>query len=236
MAGVEDGKALEVSVLDVSDPKSVVNIVTGRMREAIERIPPEFFVMEEDDLVKFTKLGEWSKTEKRLREAFWLEYTRAQESGRKMQATNVFQGVCSQEFFYAHVLEEKAKLALILRQPVSYDIANREMLSFSTEKLRDAISLAHHEFRKKPDPKWFDVLLRAHQMIDQRVNGAIIQRVQQHNINENRTPKPEQKVDMESIDHELQALRSRLDEIGSPLSMNAEDAVVVSESDKDGRS
>jgi hypothetical protein len=173
----------EITVFDHDNPRSLINIVPERVSERIKEIPPELFQLEPKELEKLTPKKEFTLTDSRLRTAFWIEYGRSQEVMKNMRMDNVYGGICTAPYFYQTVLLDKVRLAYILQPPTNYNIAMEEALHLGVDRLREILDLPIIDENGKPNPKVADVILKTVQMLDMRVKGAIIQRIEQKNLN-----------------------------------------------------
>lgn len=180
--------AQESSTLDLSNPRSVVNLVPERVSRAIQDAAstnPEIFNIDEKDLYKLLKDSNHqpSPTDNRLRLKFWMEYERVQErSEKQMNISNVTAGVCSRELFYDRYLANPHKVAWLLTPPTGYAVKAEEALEFGIEQLRDILDLPH-VVGGRVDTKLGELKAKIVAMLDIRVKGAIVQRSMNLNVN-----------------------------------------------------
>jgi hypothetical protein len=172
-----------IPLKDTTNPRSVISLVSPKFQEAILNIPEEYFGIDATEYEKTIGAGDTlTQTDKRLRMAFWLEYDRAQARGIGMEMKRVLGGACSEDYFY-RVLRNPKKVAYILIQPVSYELACKDLLDRSVMLLGQILDQITHS--SKPDPKMYDVAIKIYNILDTRVNGAVVQRVEQKNLNVN---------------------------------------------------
>lgn len=198
------------SVSDSDNPRSIINLVPGAVREAIDSLGSDLLGMTEKELEALTPHGSWTVTDRRLRTAFWIEYGRAQDLGQHMNIGNVFNGVCSKPYFYSSVLKNKPRLAYLLLAPQDYRVAMEEALGFGVDRLREILEMPIFDENSKPNPKVADVILKAVQMLDQRVKGAVVQKNLNVNVgSDGKSPndaKDAQPQTMEEIERRLAEL------------------------------
>lgn len=213
----------DVNIVDKTDPRSLLNIVPPVVAQAIERIPDDLFKKTEEELREMMPLKRFTSVDRRLRTSFWREYNQAQDQKRMMNITNIFAGICSRTHFYGNALEEKVRLAYLLLPPLEYQIAMEESLLYSIEQLREAIEVAFDEFKKSKNPKMLDVIVKVTQMYDTRVKGAVIQKVEQKNLNVNMDAPSDQDAppaNIEDIDRKIEELHKRKRSL--PITVDAE--------------
>jgi hypothetical protein len=194
-----------------SDPRSLVNIVSDRLKEAILAIPEDIQAMPLEDLVKLTSKGEWSDTDLRLRDAFWREYDTAQSAYRNIRNENVYQGITASQNFY-RLINDKVRLSFIVRPPTEY-VAEANLLHTRLFERMLEISKMSPMENGKLNTKVAETQFKLFQYIDQRKHGAIIQRVEQKNLNVNveasKPPTQEIPQNMDEIDRRLMELEQR---------------------------
>lgn len=207
---------LPVSLLDKANTRSVVNIVPGRVRTAIEEAYfecEELFKMDERDLFKHLRSLEKtpSPTDNRLRLKFWVEYDRVQASGEaKMNMTAVLASVCHQEYFFGKYLGQPHKVAWLLCPPTGYMVKAEEALEFGLEQLRDILEQPHI-VAGKVDTKLGELKAKIVGMLDTRVKGAPIQKNLNLNVSTSNeaVAKAAAAETMETLDRRLKELQNR---------------------------
>lgn len=211
-------KTYEVVLLDRSDKKSVVNLVPPEVSRNIEEMAfehPEYLEVDERVLQKMLRekgctLG---ATENRLRISFWQEYNRAQDFGVKMKMVNVYAGVCSKIYFMQKIVEKREKLAWLLVPPVAYTNAMEEALMFGLEKIRDVLDVKMYDAKGALIMKHAELVLRTVQWLDQRVKGAIVQKVDTRSLvmhgNMNNRPTNSEPLTMEAVQKQLAGLEAK---------------------------
>ncbi len=178
----EDGDPdFEISVQDVSDPRSIINLVTLDLARAIGNIPTDLLAMSEEMLKQEFKARDYkpSITENRLRHAFWREYNIVQATRRKtIRMGQVLAGCCHANFFRKHIMSDPHKLAWILCPPSEYMKSLEEALMFGIDQLRDILEMPLTDPMGIVDSKLAATKLEIVRMIDMRVKGAVIQKTQ----------------------------------------------------------
>ncbi len=233
-SGSGESTELETSILDRANPRAVINLVPPAVQRAIENVPQDFFSLTEVELEKESPQGKWTIADRRMRTSFWLEYTRSQDTGHAMSMSLVYGGICSRNYFYESFLTNKARMAYLLSQPADYKIAVEEALTCSVDKVREILEMPLYDpVTGRPDTKVAEAILKAFKMLDDRVKGAVVQRVEQKNLNVNyeagkkpgATPET-----MDDLDKKLADMRARAGQ-----SLNALPAeFTVQETEQDG--
>lgn len=192
-------------VFDGDNPFSLLELCPPAVKAAIERLDPKYYKMSELELRRFAKP---SAEIARLRMSFWDEYLRASEDKRNMDVRAITRGVCSHNYFYEVVLANENWLGYITIPPSDYQLAIREMLELSWDRIREVLLLpitekvpmktsVYNEEKKryetfceiveKPNTKLIGEIRQITNMLDLRIKGAVLQRMQieQRNLNIN---------------------------------------------------
>lgn len=206
----------DIAVSDLDNPRSVINLVSPVVREAMKRVPEEFLSLNDKELENLSPQKAFTVTDRRLRTAFWIEYGRAQDSMSSMNMAGIYGGICSRPYFYTNIMQDKVRLAYLLTPPQDYKVAMEEALSYGVDKIREILEMPLYDQNTgRPDPKIADVILKAVALIDQRVKGAVVQRHQVHQLNQNvGAPKAQapggEAQTMAEIDRKLAELEDKL--------------------------
>lgn len=235
---------LESSVLDWDNPRSVINLVPHEIQNYIAKIPGELLLLDESQLRQRSKAqystnsGRLNETDHRLRISFWVEYNAAQANRRNMRMNNVYGGVCSRQLFYAEVLPKVERLAWILCAPTDYLKGLMELQNLGLSELRKILETPIVRKNSKGQEVMSGSVMTAKieimKMIDQRLNGAVIQK-QMHVHAHGKIATPPQgarpPADMAELDArlaELEGLAKSLPSTELKLSEQVSEAEIVS--------
>lgn len=197
-----------ITIKDFSDPNSLASKTKncGKLHDALMTMPDEMLLMAETDYYKKFKPDEVLS---RLKYSFWDEYARALDNDRFMSVQNIVRGVCYSDYFVDRICTNYEKLGWIILPPKDYVLGMRSLLELGTSRLKDILEcdfVTHHKKWNKDKQrydKWTTVnaavmkeVRATVEYIDQRVKGAIVQRlaIEQKtsstnlNINQNSTP------------------------------------------------
>lgn len=197
------------SLNDPEDPTSLESFVPPKVAAAIRRFSNDLLRMTEADLRRELKPDDMLC---RLRLAFWDEYQRAHNLGEKMVTKHIVSGVCSEDYFYKWILTDQLKMRWVCQVPKDYYLSMREMLDRGLDRLRDILELDFMEIKyvkvgkdqyqrqSVVNTKILSEIRAAVQMLDNRVKGAVMQKVaiQQQSLNYN--------INHEANDEDLGAL------------------------------
>lgn len=189
----------DIALLDLSDPQSVVNKVPEKLAEAILALPKKYFKMSERQLRSACNPNEIVA---RMRLTFWDEYYRVAGKKNPMVVSNITRGVCFRDYFYEDILTDEKWFAYVCTPPKDYVISMREMLDLGLDELREVIELPNVKRRvvrikNAATGEFEDVVVEEYntrvisqkitivKMLDERVKGSTVQRVQidQRNLN-----------------------------------------------------
>lgn len=198
-AGVRETTMYAVDLFDRTNKKSVINLLPDSLQAKVfahSRERPDLFKMNEKELRTQTKP---TPTECRLRLAFWNEFNEALAGNSSMVMSNIFTGICSQQYFDSRITNEANCMAWLLCPPANYIVALEEMLMQSQMRLREILD---------EDPvvdgevnfKLAELQLKIHQTVENRLRGSTVQRTQlmgeirttNMNVNANLAVTPEQ--------------------------------------------
>lgn len=195
-----------ITIKDFSDPNSLASKTKncGKLHDSLMAIPDNILLMAETDYYKKFKPDEILS---RLKYSFWDEYARALDGDRFMSVQNIVRGVCYSDYFTDRICNDLEKLGWIILPPKDYVLGMRSLLELGTSRLRDILDTDFVIKTKKwnKDTKRYDRTTTVNaavmkeiratvEYIDQRVKGAIVQRlaIEQKstnlNLNQNVTP------------------------------------------------
>lgn len=114
----------------------------------------------------------------RLRLRFWDEYARAQDRSQLLRKDEVCRGVCSSDFFNRMVETDPLMIAWMILPPSNYVSTMEELLYRGLDRMREVLDLPFLDRKTgKPDTKLISEVVKIVHLLDQRVKGAIIQKV-----------------------------------------------------------
>jgi hypothetical protein len=171
----------------------VVNLagefIASRMAESAAK-RPDLFGLDERSLFKLLRQegAAPTPTDNCLRLRFWEEYERCHATAgtsKGIQDVRVYAGVCTRQFFYDRYLVNPIKVAWMLTPPTSYVTHATEALNFGLQLMREYLEIDARSPDGKINVKLMELQAKITAMLDQRVKGAVVQRVEQKNMNLN---------------------------------------------------
>jgi hypothetical protein len=169
----------DVDLMDATHPSSLVNKLPSFISNSIRVIPDSILSLDEE-LLK--KEGRCDIVESRLRQSFWLEYDRACMRGGKMNVSAIYSGVCSRKHFHS-ILSNTFKVAYVIRPPINYKVALHELLTIGIEQMRQILITPHIDEDGKFNSSHANQKLKIMETVFERALGAVVQRVEQKNLN-----------------------------------------------------
>jgi hypothetical protein len=166
-----------IVIFDRKNPRSLINIVWEELRDSMLALEANHQDLLQLTERKLEKLLEPDPTESRLRLRFWDEYSRAQEKGKRMLLAEVCRGVCSGDFWEKNILRDLKRVAYIINPPTNYIVTMEELLYKGLDRVREVLDLPIKDAKGRPDARLISEMVKIVQMLDQRVKGAIIQKV-----------------------------------------------------------
>jgi hypothetical protein len=150
-----------------------------------------------------------TKTDKHLRVSFWEEVRRAEEEGVSLIQTNIFRGICSENYWIKLVKEKPHKLAYIMCPLRSYEVENRLLHNTGQQRMFEILSVSPVKADGKLDKGLADLQLKVYKFLDDKRFGQAVQRVQKHSTSS--TGEPESVDDLEK---KLEDLKNKQDHNG----------------------
>ena len=147
----------------------------------------------------------------RIRISLWQEFESAVSNNRVMRVRQIWAGICTEESFYK-LVSNPPRLAFILIAPTDYVVTLKEAHEAGLEKIREIFSAKIIDEEGNLNVKAADVVIKAFALMDARLKGAVVQRVDQRVLTANLTPSKIAPVpdDMDNIELELQKARAAL--------------------------
>jgi len=212
------------------DEEKNLSVYSDRVKEAIEVIPQELYLLSENQLI-----GRVKPTLKmyEIKRKFWEELLVAQERGKRMRNWRVYDNCCSKEYFYRDIISNPAKMAWITSPLDSYEDKSKAALDMVTQRYEDLISMDINTTKKrKVDGEWEEyqevcpkkalVLLQVIKNLEDRIKGTAVQR--QININTNEpSKKTKGELDMDAVNSRLIELEEQLNETNGQEGIRGED-------------
>jgi hypothetical protein len=152
------------------NPRSVINLVSNKVAEACRNISPRWLQLQDNELRKHANV---QMTDDMIRQAFWAEYFDACDANRPMRMAAVYGQIVSKQTFYEIYVDNPAKLAWILRPPKNYTYRMTSLLELGLTRLEDILNM---DITKK-DTKLIAEIVKVVALLDNRVKGAVQQRV-----------------------------------------------------------
>lgn len=223
-----------IEMFDAHNPRALINIlpdhIKAMLNKAVEKAP---HLLEMDEW-SLKKLLQPNPTLNRLRVSFWNEYMRSQDTNKKMYMPHVYAGVCSHESFVTY-LESAESFAWILCPPASYSNAVEEALLTGIMELRDVLSLPHRDASGKVDVKLIAQKTKIVEMLDMRVKGAIVQKIETKSLNLHGSVKdaravPQGLQSLEDVNKRLEELKQKSESLkntslGAPIEVEGKTVV-----------
>jgi hypothetical protein len=170
-----DLKSNEIAIKEFNNPRSVAYMVPKAIKALIEELDPWMLGCSERELRTKLKPDELDET---LRLAFWDEYTVAVDAKRPMNMTNVYIRLCSKEMFYKKFITVPLRLAYMLRPPMDYTYKMRDLLEIGHRRMREVLELPILNKQGNPDAKLIAEMVKIVALVENRVRGAVVQKVQ----------------------------------------------------------
>lgn len=118
-----------------------------------------------------------TSTLNKLRLAFWYQYELCCAKRQRMNPLKVYAGICVKEYFWLQACTPM-KLAWILTPVNTYETSLEEALEFAIGQIRKMIAAPLFRKDGSLDSAAANIVLQIYKTLDQRVHGAITQKVE----------------------------------------------------------
>lgn len=172
----------EVVLLDPLNERSLVNIVPDAVKDAIINIAtnyPEFLDASEHELKRELQPDD---ADDGIRVSFWYEFVRAQDRGTRMRIGEVFSHFISDRHFYQTYLPNPRKVAWMICRPANYMMSLEAALNNGKDVLTKIMKMNIFDDQGNIKTKEAGLFLKAYEMLDNRVRGSVIQRIEQKTL------------------------------------------------------
>lgn len=208
-----------VDVWNRMDESSLFNTVSAKIQSrlvAASQERPDLFGVDESSLKKKLQIEGHtiSKTDERIRVAFWAEFFRCKDSATPFRMENLFLRRAFSDSYFYNFLKEPHKVAFLVQMPSDIDLVQKEAWIFGLEQMRDVLSIPHVYYDRdgnitKVDTKQIEQKIKIFSLLDNRLNGAYVQRIEQKSMNLNMTAS-EKNVDRALSDMSMDEIQKRL--------------------------
>lgn len=181
---------LDYSVFAIDNPNSLYNLIeSDRFRGAMEHARakrPRLFFAGEKEIKKEAKPTGCAK---KFRLALWEEYNNAVDAGKKIRLRAVSRQIVTTEWLTEHLYQDPALMVFICTMPQSYTYALRDILDTGLREMAAIMELplfyTNANGKKTVNTSVVNAKIKCFQLIDERVKGAVVQRMQieQRNLN-----------------------------------------------------
>jgi hypothetical protein len=187
-------------------PETVVPLI----KKLMEKCPRK--MLKPDVLLR--KHCKPDERDERLRLTFWDEYNAATAQGKRMSLKNVIHKVCPIEVWNGYYRRNLEKVLWIITAPRDYNLSLRHIHAKGMMRLEQIMNLPIKDKEGEVDHRSVALILKTFQLVDLRVKGAILQKVQiqQQNLNMEVSSEQMQNLSQMSME-ELDAMERKLDKM-----------------------
>jgi hypothetical protein len=170
-----DSERREIIFWDLDNPKSVVNLLSERLKKHAMDLPPHLLSQSAEYLKKEHKLD---YIDDQLRIAFWDEFFLTVDNDYKeMRMSAIYARVCSRDAFYA-ICDNPNRFAYMLHPPEDYILQMRALLAIGLERFKEILKLPVLKPNGQVDTKLIAELTKIVAIVDNRVKGAVTQKIE----------------------------------------------------------
>ena len=185
-----DEAQIEKVFFDTENPNSLICRVWPDLVpyiRAVADVYAGYFLANENKVKAFCNPDE---RDHRVRLRFWDEYYQACAQDRQMRESNITHGVVMPDTWRQVYLTNRRKLLWVFSQPVNYTTSMRCLLEKGLSRLHEIMDMplmVRRNGKLEPDVRMITQVLKAFQLVDLRVKGSVVQKMQidQRSVNVN---------------------------------------------------
>lgn len=195
-------------------PDSVLNVIPKELGELALALPDELFKLSENVLEKSAQV---TRQDQRIRIQFWEEYERAHKVADQIDFGNVIAGTGLPTWgvYWEKLKSNQQLLAWLMQPPAHYRLQMKEAHQLGLKRLVDILDLPLMKKDAKgnevPDTAVALLILQAFKLVDQRLHGAVTQKIVQAHIHETKPEGEPAATNMAEVDRKLEALKKELE-------------------------
>lgn len=198
------------ALVDSREGKSIFNMSSPAVREAMLKLPPRYLEMSEAELKALAKPTQldWS-----IRVSFWREFEKACQFNRNaIRCQDVFGGICSEHYWYGKLLKNPKKVAWLTRPIQTYAKHIESILVQGLRRLEELIQMDVSDGKGGLDPRKGALLLEAVREVANRSKGMAVQKTENKTLRVSArapTPAAAQEPSLEELRKRYQELESQ---------------------------
>lgn len=175
----------ETDRFGLDNPRSLVNLVPDKVRSYIlEALKSDPYYFNQPENLLYTRLKKESRkpddTDEMIRQKFWLEYDRVHTFGlKRMHMANVTVGVVPADYFYHWYLRDAKRIAWMLCPPKNVISGYNALFVIGYRRMAEILDREVVNEEGHFDQKLAQLQFNIFQAIDQRLNGTIVQKIEQ---------------------------------------------------------
>lgn len=186
---------------DRDNPDAVISICPEEMEPMIAAALEKYGHWYSYDEKQIRQKAEVDDRDERLRLAFWDEYSSATAQRRRMVMRNIVTVLVSASVWYNFYAKRLDKVAWMIYPPRNYSQALKNILDKGLDRLHEIMMLPILKPNGTPDVQTISQIIKVFQLVDARVKGAVVQRlqIQQQSVNLNADVTTQQLGDIASM-------------------------------------
>lgn len=239
-----DAEVLEEGGFSFDVDRHFLKLMPRFVQDRITAVPHFWWDFSEAEIVERT----WPEhkcpddTAARLRIALWDEYDRCFRF--KLTAIDLekcLRGICTIGYFRSRMLGDSGKVVFLCTPPPVYENTVRVLHQKGLSELEKILQLPVFLPDGTADAKIADVKRRIYESLDMRLKGAVVQRIDQRNMNINidgdpsmmsgAPTKPDEMLSMDELESELKKLEATSARLSVPGGGRAVEVVDAQEED-----
>lgn len=216
LATQNDPVVSDTEFFQKENPRSLYNLCPKRLRSAMDRIPEPYYKLSEEEIdEKIDAKANWKKvrpTLNCLRFRLWEQYNIVivkEAAGISME--KICEGICPVNYLSGSILRNPLLTAWLIFPPKSYEEAAKEALMLGVGQLRKILTFPIWDDKGNPNLKTAKLQLDVIKVLDARLKGAPVQRVEKKNLNVSGSMKDiknlSENENMKELEAQLKTLR-----------------------------
>ena len=239
-----DEEVLEEGGFTFDVDRHFLKLLPRFVQDRVSSIPHHWWDFSEAEIIQKTWPEHLSpdETAARLRISLWDEYDRCfRFKLTSIDLAKCLRGICTIGYFRSRMLADSGKVVFLCTPPPVYENTVRVLHQKGLSELEKILQLPVFLPDGTADAKIADVKRRIYESLDMRIKGAVVQRIDQRNMNINIegdpsmmsgvVAKPDEMLSMDELESELKKLEATSARLSVPGGARAAEVVVAQEED-----
>jgi hypothetical protein len=151
----------------------------SRLRQRFDELSDEIsYVRNDYDFDLLLRDHKFYSIARKIRLRLWNEYDKTIKSGKNFMMASVYYGIISESSFYNKILKDDLLMTFIYTRPQEITSIQEDILYEGYKQLEQVMLMPIQNPDGSPNVRLIQYKLKIIQMMEDRVNGSVVQRTQ----------------------------------------------------------